>query len=414
MRGNSGAVIGVALALALSLSACGSSSKSASDSTAAPTSAPPTTTKPTCESSTPYRAGEGDYASYRIPAVVTTRSGTILAFAEGRRNGTNDAGDIDTLLRRSTDGGCTWTDVKVVTHGDGENRNNPAPVFDPATGEVILLTLRHPDDVTESQVRSGSVPDEKSMRVFQQTSSDDGVTFSDPVEITAQIKRPEWRWYAVGPGHGIVVSQGEHKGRIVFGANHSVMPPPGSTESGAADKYLAAHAIYSDDHGKTWDIGFVQDNTDGVINGNETTVAELPDGKLYFSSRNQHGTSPSHRAGAVSADGGRTLLSPLAPVESLKVPVVEASLLQPRGTSGLPLLLSTPSNPNSRVGMAIFSSADGGTTWKVARQVSDAPAAYSDLVQLDDATVGLLYETGEKTANDTITFQRFTLAELTR
>ncbi|MBS1847491.1 MAG: exo-alpha-sialidase [Actinobacteria bacterium] len=414
MRTNRAALAAAAIAAVTLVTACGSSGGKASDTKPTTSAAAPvTTTKASCKSSVPYTAGVGGYASYRIPATVVTGTGTVLAFAEGRRNGTSDAGDIDTVVRRSTDGGCTWSAAKVVTAVKGQNRNNPAPVYDPATRQVVLLTLGRPDTVTEAQIRGGKVADADSMRIYSQTSSDDGATFSAPTEITSQVKKPDWRWYAVGPGHGIVLTTGAHKGRIIFGANHSVTPPAGSTDDGSADKYLAANAIYSDDNAKTWHIGFVQENTDGVVNGNETTAAELPSGDVYFSTRNQNGSAPSHRAGGTSTDGGATLVSPLAPVDSLaQIPVIEASLLQPTGSASMPLLLSGPSIPNARKGMTIYASPDAGKTWKVAMSISEAPAAYSDLVQLDAHTIGLLYETGAKTENDTITFLRIPLTRI--
>ena len=415
MRLNRLALVGSLLFAVGCVTGCGSSGTKASEGKATTTAvAPVTTTKATCTSSVPYTSGVGGYAFYRIPATVVTDTGTVLAFAEGRRNGTADSGDIETLLRRSTDGGCTWSDPQVVSSVKGQNRNNPAPVFDPATGEVTLLTLGRPIDATELQIRSGSVPKADSMRVYQQTSRNDGKTFSDPVEITDQIKKADWRWYAVGPGHGTVLTRGAHKGRIIFGANHSITPPAGDAGANPMDdKFLAAHSIYSDNNGKTWKIGYVQDNTDGVINGNESTAAELPDGDVVFNVRNQNGSAKSHRAGGRSTDGGASLTAPLAPIDSLnQVPVIEASLLQPSGSGNAPLLLSGPSDPNKRLGMTIYASSDGGKTWKVAKSISNAPAAYSDLVQLDDHTIGLLYETGTKTENDTITFQRIPLAGL--
>lgn len=406
--------VSAALAAAVMvLASCGGSSGSQAETPRSTTVVVPTTVEPNCTESVPYTSGEGGYATYRIPAAVATDTGAVLAFAEGRRDSAADHGAIDTLVRRSTDGGCTWGKVRVVTSAPGQTRNNPAPVFDPATKKVILLTMLHPDNVNEGQIRSGSVPTEDSMRVFQQDSADDGLTFSEPHEITAQVKEPTWRWYAMGPGHGTVLTHGKHAGRIVFGANHSIDAPDGTTDP-AADRFLAAHAIYSDDHGKTWHIGFVQDNTDGVVNGNETTVAELPDGRVYFNTRNQYGSATSHRADAVSDDGGATLTAPLAPQDSLaQVPVVEASLLQLRGTRGAPLLLSAPSDPNVRIALTIFTSTDGGKTWQASKKISDAPAGYSDLVALDATTVGLLYETGEKSETEKITFRRLPVADIT-
>ncbi len=402
----------VLAATALVVAACGGSSSSAGDTTAPASTSPTTAAAADCESSVPYTSGDDGYDTFRIPAVVRTDAGTLVAFAEGRRDSASDAGDIETLARRSTDGGCTWGELQVVTSEAGWNRNNPAPVYDPGSGSIVLLTLGRSDAVDEDAIRTGAVPPEQSMRVFSQTSTDDGATFTDPVDITDQIKRDDWRWYAVGPGHGIVLADGEHAGRIVMGANHSVAPPEGSEQTGGENELLAAHLIYSDDSGKTWHIGFVQDNTDGVVNGNETTVAELPDGTVYVNTRNQYGSAPSNRADGFSDDAGVSLVAPLAAQETLDViPVVEASVLQPSAEAA-PLLLSAPSDPDARRAMAIFSSTDGGVTWDVATTISEDPAAYSDLVQLDDHTVGLLYETGTDSENETITFLRIPLADL--
>ncbi len=85
-----------------------------------------------CTSSVPYVSGDGGYDTYRIPATVVTGRGTVLAFAEGRHNSAGDTGNIDVVLRRSTDGGCTWGPAAVVAAGDGDTRGNPAPVVDPA------------------------------------------------------------------------------------------------------------------------------------------------------------------------------------------------------------------------------------------------------------------------------------------
>lgn len=408
-----GLVTALLTAGTLVFAACGGSGGSSTSGEAADTTtAPDTTTPAACTESVPYTSGDGDYDTYRIPAALTTGAGTVLAFAEGRRDSSADHGDIDTILRRSTDGGCTWSPVQVVTSAPGANRNNPAVVFDPATDTVILITLSHPDDVNEVQIRRGDVPPEDSMRVFVQTSDDDGVSFAEPREITDQVKDGDWRWYAVGPGHGVVLEGGDHAGRIVFGANHSIAPPAESDEDGYADELLGAHVIFSDDNGATWQTGFVQDEHDGVVNGNETAVAQLPDGSLHINTRNQNGSARSNRAGAISEDGGVTLAGPLDPIETLEqVPVIEASILQLAGADA-PLLLSAPSQRHAREALTIFASSDGGATWKVAKKISDAPAAYSDLVQLDDATIGLLYETGTDSENETITFLRIDIDTL--
>ncbi|MFF7467790.1 exo-alpha-sialidase [Streptomyces sp. NPDC008092] len=365
-----------------------------------------------CVSSVPYVSGAGGYVSYRIPAVVRSRGGTLLAFAEGRVDGRADHGDIDVVLRRSWDGGCTWGRLQVVAAGDGNTRGNPSPVVDPRTGNIVLVTSYHSGDVTEAQILRGEATGALGRRVFVQTSEDDGRSFSAPREITSAVKRPGWRWYATGPGHAVALTRGEHAGRLVVPANHSSAPPAGSADTGQEPRYYGAHAIYSDDGGTSWHLGFADDSYDGVYNANESTAAQLPDGRLYFNARNQKGTSSGNRLDAYSSDGGADLDRGYAEQRSLNdVPLVEGSVLQLAGESG-DLLFSGPSVPTDRAAMALWSSTDGGRSFAKALTLSARKAGYSDLVQADGDRVGILYETGARTAYESIVFRRVPLTEL--
>ncbi|MER5447262.1 sialidase family protein [Streptomyces sp. NPDC002766] len=361
---------------------------------------------PGCTSSVPYTSGEGGYDTYRIPAAVTTARGTVLAFAEGRHDGAGDSGDIDVVLRRSTDGGCTWGPLRVVAAGDGNTRGNPAPVVDPRTGAIVLVTSYNSGAVTEAQIMRGEATPEQSRRVFVQRSPDDGRGFSAPRDITAQVKRPDWRWYATGPGHALALTRGPHAGRLVVPADHSVAPPAGSTDTGQEARYYGGHALYSDDGGATWRIGFVDGAHDGRVNPNESSAAELPDGRLYLGARDQNGTSAGNRLDSYSADGGRTLERPYAVQPTLdEVPVVQGSVLRLQGAKA-PLLFSGPSVPTARRAMAVWRSTDAGATFTRALTLSPQPAAYSDLVPVDRGTVGILYETGAAGPYETIEFRR--------
>ncbi|MEU9335861.1 sialidase family protein [Streptomyces sp. NPDC048290] len=358
-----------------------------------------------CEGSVPYVAGSGGYDTYRIPAVVRTDQGALLAFAEGRRGGAGDSGDIDVVVRRSEDGGCTWGPVSVVAAGDGDTRGNPAPVVDPASGDVVLLTSFNGGQVSEAQIMRGEVSAEQSRRVFVQRGTDDGRRFGAPREITGEVKLPGWRWYATGPGHAVALTQGRHAGRLVVPANHSAAPPAGSSDTGQEPRWYGGHALYSDDGGLTWRIGFVDDSYDGVDNANESSAAQLPDGRLYFSARDQHGTSAGHRLDAWSLDGGARLVRPYAVQHSLDdVPIVQGSVLQM--PDGGPLLFSGPSVPTARQSMALWRSTDGGRGFTKDRTLSTRRAAYSDLVPLDARTAGILYETGVSGTYETIEFRR--------
>ncbi|MFI1352861.1 exo-alpha-sialidase [Streptomyces sp. NPDC020898] len=362
----------------------------------------------TCTSSVPYTAGQDGYDTYRIPATVTTRKGTVLAFAEGRLNGAGDSGNIDVVLRRSTDGGCTWGPLSVVAAGDGDTRGNPAPVVDPKTGRIVLVTSYNDGAVTEAQIMRGEATPEQSRRVFVQTSSgaEDGRSFSPPRDITPQTKLPNWRWYATGPGHAVYLMQGPHAGRIVIPSNHSTAPPAGSPDTGQESKYYGGHAIYSDNAGRTWHLGFVDDSYDGIENANETTAAQLPDGRLYFSSRDQNGLMPGNRLDSYSSDGAESLDRPYTVQPTLNdVPIVQASVLQLRGESDA-LLFSGPSEPTARRSMAIWRSGDGGETFSKVLTLSTKRAAYSDLVRVDRRVVGVLYETGTEGTYESIEFRR--------
>ncbi|MER5790152.1 sialidase family protein [Streptomyces sp. NPDC001980] len=355
------------------------------------------------EASIPFRAGKEGYASFRIPAVVVSRAGTVLAFCEGRVNSAADYGHIDVVLKRSGDGGRTWGPLQVAASNGTDLAGNPAPVV-LDTGRILLVHVRSAASATEDAILRGKVSDADGRRVWVQHSDDDGVTWSAPVEITQSVKKAGWRWYATTPGHAIQL----RSGRVVVAANHTL--PPTGTDNGTEGKYNSGHCLLSDDHGATWYLGYLDENTDGYINVNETTAAELPDGRVYFNTRNDS-PAPGNRADAHSADGGRTLVKPFRPQAGLTAPVCQAGVLQLRDPDLL--LYSGPGDPATRALMTIRASVDGGTTWRAAYTVDGLPAAYSDLTRIDAATVGLLYETGDFSAYTTITFRRVPVNRLT-
>ncbi|MEV8058575.1 sialidase family protein [Streptomyces antimycoticus] len=363
------------------------------------------------EVSVPFRAGTEGYTSYRIPAVVLTHAGTVLAFAEGRVDSSADYGHIDLVLKRSADGGRTWGALQIVARDEDGTVGNPAPVVldgGPHDGRVLLVHIRSAASATEDRIRRGEVSAADGRRVWLTYSDDDGASWSGAREITASTKRPEWRWYATTPGHALQLRYGAHAGRIVVAANHS-LPPTVPGDDGTEGRYNGGHDLLSDDDGATWRIGYVDDNPDGYVNVNETTAAQLPDGRVYFNTRTD-ATAPGNRADAHSGDGGATLDLPFRPQAGLVAPVVEGSVLH----LGEPdaLLFSGPADPAYRALMTVRTSHDGGVTWHPTHTVNGLPAAYSDLVRLDEATVGLLYETGDFSAYSTITFRRIPVERL--
>jgi sialidase-1 len=366
------------------------------------------------QTSVPFRAGSEGYASYRIPACIKAPDDALLVFAEGRVDSAKDAGNIDIVSRRSTDGGLTWEEMRVVaSFGDG-TAGNPSPVVIPpgdddelTEGRIVLVFCTNGAEASEERIRRGEVSAADARRVWVQSSDDAGASWSAPTEITQVAKLPEWRWYATTPGHALRLESGDHAGRLVVPANHSTPPTDGG--DGTEGRYNGGHDLLSDDNGQTWRIGYIDDNPDGFVNVNETTAAELPDGRIYFNTRTE-GEAEEHRADAYSEDGGENLLDPFEPQDDLTCPVVEASVLSVRDPDLL--LFSAPGDPETRRGMEIRASVDDGDDWESVHTVDDKPAAYSDLVRIDDETIGLLYETGESSAYETITFRRVPLEEM--
>jgi sialidase-1 len=342
-----------------------------------------------CSSSVPFRSGTSGYHTFRIPAAIAAPDGSLLAFAEGRRNSAADDGDIDIVLRRSRDGGCTWGPLQVVADAGGSTAGNPAPVVDPVSGDIVLLSCGTLGGGTEQDIVQGLV-DPLVRRVYVQRSSNNGATWSDRRDITAEAKRAGWNWYATGPGHAVALRGGPHPGRLLVPANHSL----------AADGSNGGHSLHSDDGGRTWRIGYVSDELGTV---NESTLTELPDNTVYINARDQGGLAAA-RDDAYSTDGGSTLSVPFRSQPGLTGPQVQGSVLQTTPGSGGRLLFSGPADPTGRRRMEIRVSADGGGTWRPLWTLSEDPAGYSDLMQRTPTEVGLLYETGAADSRETITY----------
>jgi sialidase-1 len=324
-----------------------------------------------------FIAGEGGYDTYRIPGVVVAKDGTILLFAEGRRNSSSDSGDIDMVLRRSTDGGKTWGPMQVILD-DGVNAcSNPCPIVERETGDVILLFTKTLDGAKEHEILRGTKP---ACTVWRIQSADSGATWSAPREITATASKPEWRWYAVGPGHGIQLKSG----RIVVPCNHALDVGPDTWHS---------HVILSDDKGASWRIGGIHENKT-----NESAIVELSDSSLYQNMRNYRGTHV--RAFAVSKDKGETW-APIEEDHALIEPVCEASLVQMDDGKATTILFANPAS-RKRENLTLRASYDNAKTWKHSKIVYAGPAAYSDLGILPDQTIVCAYERGAKSAYESI------------
>jgi len=329
-------------------------------------------------------SGEGGYHTYRIPALAVSAKGTVLAFCEGRRDSRSDSGKIDLLRRRSLDGGLTWGDAQAIVSEEGVTCGNPCPTVDLQTGVILLPFCKNLADGPESMICQGKAP----RTVWLTRSEDDGETWSEPVEITEQVKAPSWTWYATGPCHGIQL----RSGRLVAPCDHIV----GKNFDRFGDPWHA-HVILSDDHGATWRIG-------GVLGEgtNESCVVETADGSLYLNARNKHG-GPKRRAFAWSRDGGETF-GELGRDETLVEPNCQAGItrLNPVGEGDEDgVLFSNPASEERR-NLTVRLSRDGCRTWPHAKALHAGPSAYSDLAVAPAGEILCLYECGEESAYETL------------
>lgn len=348
-----------------------------------------------------WKQGTGNYKNYRIPAILMTSAGTLLAFCEGREAG--DSGDIDILLKRSSDNGKTWSAEKVVWNDERNTCGNPCPVIDGETGRIwLFLTWNNGKDSEKNIISKTAAGTRKPYLCY---SDDDGLTWSEPVDVSSGLKDPSWGWYATGPGTGIRMHNGKFNGRLVVPANHSYDDPDGKTGNGPFG--YGAHVLFSDDHGKTWSIG------QQIIPGcNESQVTELSNGMLLMNMRSYNGKNC--RAVSYSSDGGKTW-SAIQHDPQLVEPVCQASILYFGRFRGKNLhLFSNPAVPFNRTHMTIKSSFDDCKTWTNSKLVCSGPSAYSCLTKINNRQAGLFFECGYKSAYETLRFISFPVRELFR
>lgn len=342
---------------------------------------------------TVFRSGTEGYATFRIPSIVALPAGELLAFAEGRKNGSSDTGDIDLVLKRSGDGGASWSALEVLWDDGNNVCGNPCVVHDQVTGVLHLLATRNLGSDHESEIIRGS--SEGSRTVWTLTSKDNGATWTKPKEITETTKLATWTWYATGPGIGIQLEQGPKKGRLVIPCDHIELDT----------KRYFSHLLVSDDHGATWRIGGV--STRDQLN--ECQVAELGPGRLVMNMRN-YDRAQKTRAVTESTDSGETF-GPVRWEAALPDPICQAGLLAVDGTGGKRVLyFSNCASATRRERMTLKRSLDAGATWEEVGVLHAGPSAYSCLVEMPApnagaSAIGCLFECGEKGAYERIDFQ---------
>lgn len=319
------------------------------------------------QASTLFSRGDAGYFAFRIPAIVRTEKNVLLAFAEGRRISIEDSGAIDLVLRRSFDNGKTWGPIQIVQTGGVETVGNPCAVVDRRNNRVHLLFCLNNRDVLVVH------------------SDDDGASWSTARDITRNVKKDEWKWYATGPGVGIQ----DTSGRLLIPSNHT-----------HPDKYVAqtAHVIYSDDGGKSWQLGGSLPRSTDSPSSNEAQIAEIRPGEILLNARISSRETPyQFRGHSYTKDGGATW-TPMEVHSELIDPTCQGSLISLRYSRGKynTLLFANPASRTSRSNLTLRVSYDGGLTWPFDTEIYEGYSGYSSIVELGDGSIGIFFEKGYK------------------
>lgn len=339
-------------------------------------------------------AGQDQVNTYRIPGLTTTNLGTLIAVYDNRYLNSGDLqGDIDVGMSRSTNGGHSWEPMKRIMDmgewgGKPNNENgigDPCVLVDKATNTIWVAALwghGKPGKSVWGSSGPGLTPAETGQFILVK-SEDDGLTWSDPINITNQVKRPEWHLFFQGPGNGITMQDGT----LVFPAQFK-----------DANQVPNSTLIYSKDHGKTWIAG-----TSAKTQTTEAQIVQLSDGSLMLNMRDDRNRKDkgqtNGRAVATTNDLGQTWINHPSSNSALPEPNCMASLISANvkinGQKQQVLFFSNPNNKTNRTNMTIKASLDGGLTWPDACQTELNSAegfGYSCLTMVDENTIGIVYE----------------------
>ena len=364
-------------------------------------------------------AGQDNCDTYRIPGIITTGKGTLIAVYDNRYNNSKDLQeDIDVGMSRSTDGGQTWEPMKVIMDmgewgGNSERLNgigDPAVLYDHTTGTIWVAALWisgfSETDMLWWASKPGMKPTETGQFVLAK-STDDGLTWSEPINITEQIKDPTWQLFFQGPGAGITLDDGT----LVFPAQFKADIGEKALDGGQ----YTAHStiIYSKDGGETWHVG-----TGAKPNTTEAQVVQLADGSLMLNMRDDLNRrvkdETNGRAVAVTSDLGKTWTIHPSSNSALQEPNCMASIIASdvnlNGQKQQILFFSNPNDKDARINMTIKASLDQGLTWPEEYQVllnEKQGFGYSCMTMVDENTVGILYEGAKE-----LYFQKVPVSEL--
>ena len=369
--------------------------------------------KPVMNKTDLFEAGTAGYATYRIPGMVVTNTGTLLAYCEARKSLQGDWGAIDIMMRRSADGGATWETQRKIVNIEGKVTQN-AVALKQNLAQEGEITINNPVAIVDRQIDAVHfLYCVEYARCYYMRSDDDGRTFTEPVNITGTFDmfRDEYDWkvLATGPGHGIQL----RNGRLL-------VPVWLSTGTGGhAHRPSCVSVVYSDDNGRTWRRGQIVVANPNPVNPSETVPVQLANGRVMLNIR--HESQPRLRGVCTSPDGA-TGWSKIVYHEQLPDPVCMGSIIRLSERPGHKknrILFANPHNPDDRQrkNVTVKLSYDEGESWPVARPVEPGISGYSDLAVGPDGFVYCFYERGSVDTSHyrpaTLTVARFNLEWLT-
>ncbi|MHC4424930.1 MAG: sialidase family protein [Planctomycetota bacterium] len=335
-----------------------------------------------------FEAGTAGYATYRIPGIVVTSRGTLLAYCEARKSLQGDWGTIDIMMRCSTDGGRTWEEQRKIVNIEGKVTQNPVALKQNLAREGEI-TINNPVAVADRQIKAVHfLYCVEYARCYYMRSDDDGRTFTEPVDITETFDKfrdeYDWKVLATGPGHGIQLKSGR-----------LLVPVWLSTGTGGhAHRPSCVSVIYSDDNGKSWRRGRIVVAHPNPVNPSETVAVQLHDGRVMLNIR--HESKPRLRGVCIGPDGV-TNWSEMIFHEQLPEPVCMGSIIrfteQPAHKKNR-ILFANPHNADSRQrrNVTVKLTYDEGKTWPIARSIEPGISGYSDLAVGPDGFVYCFYE----------------------
>lgn len=328
-----------------------------------------------------FDGGTGGYHSYRIPCIVKSNANTLIAFAEGRVNGNFDHGNVNVVFRRSKDNGATWSAMGEVAGPGVGTWGNPTAVVDKSNGRIWLF-MSWNDEFHSLGGVGGLLPINQwgHRKVYSSYSDDDGLSWSAPVDMTANLLPSSFKFDAVGPGIGIQANNGT-----------LIIPATGRN-------------IYSTDHGATWNYAMTQT---GTITTSEGAIIQSKNGLLMRNDR-EAGNSDTKRR-QVARGTIENGFNMYFPDNTLIDPKCQGAILRFTLVPDRILVLNSASL-TSRGHMTIRVSYDDGNTWPIGRRVYDwftpqesqanGKGGYSSMIKTGDNMVGALIEINESVANN--------------